>query len=127
MRELKKVNSTDGYSNKSNVKGNENILTPKQIVEELDRYVVGQKEAKRMVAIALRNRWRRQQVSDDLKDEIAKLYKKVESKEIILSNAQKNVILALRQDYVEEQIEMAKKFMQKEIDVLKDKQLQLQR
>ena len=64
---------------------------------------------------------------DDLKDEIAKLYRKVESKEIILSNAQKNAILALRQDYVEEQIEMAKKFMQKEIDVLKDKQLQLQR
>jgi len=64
---------------------------------------------------------------DDLKDEIAKLYRKVESKEIILSNAQKNAILELRQDYTGEQIEMAKKFMQKEIDVLKDKQLQLQR
>ena len=38
-------------------------LTPRQIVEELDRYVIGQRDAKRMVAIALRNRWRRQQLS----------------------------------------------------------------
>ena len=36
-------------------------LTPKQIVEELDRYIVGQADAKKSVAIALRNRWRRQQ------------------------------------------------------------------
>jgi ATP-dependent HslUV protease ATP-binding subunit HslU len=46
-------------------------LTPKQIVEELDRYVVGQKDAKRFVAVALRNRWRRQQVPPPLRDEIA--------------------------------------------------------
>ena len=46
-------------------------LTPRVIVEELDRYVVGQKAAKRAVAIALRNRWRRQQVPSDLRDEIA--------------------------------------------------------
>jgi ATP-dependent HslUV protease ATP-binding subunit HslU len=46
-------------------------LTPAKIVEELDRYVVGQKEAKRAVAVALRNRWRRQQVEGDLRDEIA--------------------------------------------------------
>ncbi len=45
-------------------------LTPRQIVEELDRYVIGQKDAKRMVAIALRNRWRRQQLSPDLRDEV---------------------------------------------------------
>jgi ATP-dependent HslUV protease ATP-binding subunit HslU len=45
-------------------------LTPKKIVEELDKYIVGQKKAKRMVAIALRNRWRRQQLSADLKDEV---------------------------------------------------------
>ena len=45
-------------------------LTPRQIVEELDRYIVGQGAAKRAVAIALRNRWRRQRVSADLKDEI---------------------------------------------------------
>ncbi|GAB4168575.1 MAG: ATP-dependent protease ATPase subunit HslU [Geothermobacteraceae bacterium] len=46
-------------------------LTPRQIVEELDRYIIGQQSAKRAVAIALRNRWRRQQVSPDLRDEIA--------------------------------------------------------
>ncbi|MFO0584481.1 MAG: ATP-dependent protease ATPase subunit HslU [Anaeromyxobacter sp.] len=45
-------------------------LTPKEIVAELDRHVVGQAAAKRAVAIALRNRWRRQRVSPDLKDEI---------------------------------------------------------
>jgi len=45
-------------------------LTPQQIVEELDRYIVGQRSAKRAVAIALRNRWRRQQVPGDLKEEI---------------------------------------------------------
>lgn len=47
-----------------------NQLTPSQIVEELDKYIIGQKNAKKSVAIALRNRWRRQQVSDSLKDEI---------------------------------------------------------
>ncbi len=47
-----------------------NSLTPRQIVEELNRYVIGQKDAKRMVAIALRNRWRRQQLSPDLRDEV---------------------------------------------------------
>jgi ATP-dependent HslUV protease ATP-binding subunit HslU len=46
-------------------------FTPREIVSELDRWVVGQREAKRAVAIALRNRWRRQQVSEDLRDEIA--------------------------------------------------------
>lgn len=45
-------------------------LTPRQIVEELDRYVVGQRDAKRMVAIALRNRWRRQQLSPELREEV---------------------------------------------------------
>ncbi len=46
-------------------------LTPKEIVSELNKYIIGQHDAKRAVAIALRNRWRRQNVSDDLKDEIA--------------------------------------------------------
>jgi len=46
-------------------------LTPKKIVSELDKYIVGQGEAKRAVAIALRNRWRRQNVRPDLRDEIA--------------------------------------------------------
>ena len=45
-------------------------LTPRAIVEELDRYIIGQKAAKRAVAIALRNRWRRQQVQGHLRDEI---------------------------------------------------------
>ncbi|HEY0305500.1 MAG TPA: AAA family ATPase, partial [Longimicrobiales bacterium] len=45
-------------------------LTPRQIVQELDKYIVGQKAAKRAVAIALRNRWRRQRVEDDLREEI---------------------------------------------------------
>jgi ATP-dependent HslUV protease ATP-binding subunit HslU len=49
---------------------NLNNLTPRQIVEELNRYVIGQKDAKRMVAIALRNRWRRQQLPPDLRDEV---------------------------------------------------------
>jgi ATP-dependent HslUV protease ATP-binding subunit HslU len=46
-------------------------LTPREIVAELDKYVVGQDDAKRAVAIALRNRWRRQQVPGELRDEIA--------------------------------------------------------
>ncbi|MFP5211750.1 MAG: ATP-dependent protease ATPase subunit HslU [Acidobacteriota bacterium] len=46
-------------------------LTPAEIVQELDKYIIGQKDAKRMVAIALRNRWRRQQVPEHLRDEIA--------------------------------------------------------
>ena len=45
-------------------------LTPRQIVAELDKYIVGQDQAKRAVAIALRNRWRRQQVDDELREEI---------------------------------------------------------
>ena len=45
-------------------------LTPRQIVSELDQYIVGQDEAKKSVAIALRNRWRRQRVEDELRDEI---------------------------------------------------------
>lgn len=45
-------------------------LTPREIVSELDRFIVGQDEAKRAVAVALRNRWRRMQLSEDLKDEV---------------------------------------------------------
>lgn len=47
-----------------------NELTPKQIVAELDRYIIGQGEAKRKVAIALRNRWRRQQMPDEISDDV---------------------------------------------------------
>jgi ATP-dependent HslUV protease ATP-binding subunit HslU len=45
-------------------------FSPREIVSELDRYIVGQKDAKRAVAIALRNRWRRQQLPEDLKHEV---------------------------------------------------------
>ena len=45
-------------------------LTPSKIVEELDKYIIGQTDAKRAVAIALRNRWRRQQIEDVLREEI---------------------------------------------------------
>ena len=48
-----------------------NNLTPRQIVAELDKYIIGQEQAKRMVAVAVRNRWRRQQLDPALRDEIA--------------------------------------------------------
>ncbi len=46
-------------------------LTPRQIVAELDRHIVGQDDAKRAVAVAIRNRWRRQQITDDMRQEVA--------------------------------------------------------
>ncbi len=57
---------------KENVEQSSNVtsLSPREIVSELDRYVIGQKEAKRAVAIALRNRWRRQALTDEMKDEV---------------------------------------------------------
>jgi ATP-dependent HslUV protease ATP-binding subunit HslU len=45
-------------------------LTPREIVSELDRFIIGQKEAKRAVAVALRSRWRRRQLSDELREEV---------------------------------------------------------
>jgi len=51
-------------------KSDEDFLTPQQIVEELDKYVVGQKEAKKAVAIALRNRWRRQRLPEEMREEV---------------------------------------------------------
>ena len=45
-------------------------FTPREIVSELDRFIVGQGDAKRAVAIALRNRWRRQQLGPDLREEV---------------------------------------------------------
>lgn len=56
----------------SKIKGNtlNKELTPSQIVESLNKYIIGQNEAKRAVAIALRNRWRRQQIKDTLREEI---------------------------------------------------------
>ena len=58
------------------VKGTKNdnskvsALSPREIVSELDRYVIGQKEAKKAVAVALRNRWRRQALTDEMRDEV---------------------------------------------------------
>ncbi|HCR49243.1 MAG TPA: HslU--HslV peptidase ATPase subunit, partial [Bacteroidetes bacterium] len=45
-------------------------LTPREIVAELDKYIIGQQEAKKSVAIALRNRWRRLNAAPDIRDEI---------------------------------------------------------
>src|ERR1044072_7396659 len=45
-------------------------LTPREIVESLDKYIIGQADAKRAVAVAIRNRWRRQQLPDDMKAEV---------------------------------------------------------
>ncbi len=50
---------------------NQADLTPRQIVSELDRYIIGQAEAKRSIAIAVRNRWRRQQLGGDMREEVA--------------------------------------------------------
>ena len=49
---------------------NVETLTPKQVIEFLDKYIIGQKQAKKSLAIVLRNRWRRQQVKTELKEEI---------------------------------------------------------
>src|SRR3546814_17463044 len=46
------------------------FFTPREIVSELDRFIIGQNDAKRAVAIALRNRWRRQQLPEDLREEV---------------------------------------------------------
>jgi len=45
-------------------------LTPREIVSELDRFIIGQNDAKRSVAVALRNRWRRNKLDDDIRDEV---------------------------------------------------------
>ena len=49
-------------------------FSPREIVSELDRFVIGQAEAKRAVAIALRNRWRRQELPDDMRRSASKKY-----------------------------------------------------
>ena len=46
-------------------------LTPREIVSELDRFIIGQKDAKRAVAVALRNRWRRKKLGAELSDEVS--------------------------------------------------------
>lgn len=49
----------------------QNALKPREVVSQLDKFIVGQQEAKKAVAIALRNRWRRHQMSDELKNEVS--------------------------------------------------------
>ena len=69
---MKKSNVTPFPKDKKN-DINESLvssLSPREIVSELDRYVVGQDKAKKAVAIALRNRWRRQALTGDMKDEV---------------------------------------------------------
>jgi len=62
LNKLKPNNSGDGTGTP---------MTPREIVEQLDRYIVGQADAKRAVAVAIRNRWRRQQLGDDMRNEVS--------------------------------------------------------
>ena len=70
---MENSNVTSLVAKKNNSKEQEsklNSLSPREIVSELDRFVVGQNKAKKAVAIALRNRWRRQALKDEMKDEV---------------------------------------------------------
>ena len=67
--EQKPETASDGNGSTAD-QGAPSPMTPREVVSELDRYIVGQRAAKRAVAIALRNRWRRQQVDTELRDEI---------------------------------------------------------
>ena len=66
----KKITNLNLIKNSKNKKSKVSALSPREIVSELDRYVIGQKEAKKAVAVALRNRWRRQALSEEMKDEV---------------------------------------------------------
>ena len=71
MSGSKKVTNLNLVKDKEKVEQSKvSALSPREIVSELDRYVIGQKEAKKAVAVALRNRWRRQALSDEMKDEV---------------------------------------------------------
>ena len=69
---MKDTNVTPFPKEKAEKKDNSLVssLSPREIVSELDRYVVGQNKAKKAVAIALRNRWRRQALIGEMKDEV---------------------------------------------------------
>ena len=70
---MEKSNVTPLVPKDKNTKDNETLvssLSPREIVSELDRFVVGQNKAKKAVAVALRNRWRRQALEDNMKDEV---------------------------------------------------------
>ena len=70
MAKSGKVTNLKILKNKSKDSSKVSALSPREIVSELDRYVIGQKEAKKAVAVALRNRWRRQALSDEMRDEV---------------------------------------------------------
>ena len=70
MVKSNKVTNLNLVKNKSKESSRVSALSPREIVSELDRYVIGQKEAKKAVAVALRNRWRRQALSDEMRDEV---------------------------------------------------------
>jgi len=71
MSGTKKIANLNLVKDKDKIEQNRvSALSPREIVSELDRYVIGQKEAKKAVAVALRNRWRRQALSDEMKDEV---------------------------------------------------------
>ncbi len=70
MKNTKNVTNLNLVKNNKKENSRVSALSPREIVSELDRYVIGQKEAKKAVAVALRNRWRRQALSDEMKDEV---------------------------------------------------------
>ena len=71
MKDSKKVTNLNLVKNKKKPDYSKvSALSPREIVSELDRYVIGQKNAKKAVAIALRNRWRRQALTDQMRDEV---------------------------------------------------------
>ena len=70
MVKSSKVANLKVIKNKSKDSSKVSALSPREIVSELDRYVIGQREAKKAVAVALRNRWRRQALSDEMRDEV---------------------------------------------------------
>jgi len=70
MASSKNVTNLNLVKNNKKKDSKVSALSPREIVSELDRYVIGQKEAKKAVAVALRNRWRRQALSDEMRDEV---------------------------------------------------------
>ena len=70
MANSKNVTNLNLIKNSKRKESRVSALSPREIVSELDRYVIGQKEAKKAVAVALRNRWRRQALSEDMRDEV---------------------------------------------------------
>jgi ATP-dependent HslUV protease ATP-binding subunit HslU len=70
MTKTNKITNLNIVKNKTKDSSKVSALSPREIVSELDRYVIGQKEAKKAVAVALRNRWRRQALTDEMRDEV---------------------------------------------------------